>query len=293
MLGMAIEGVGDRVTIECTETDGIRVAEIQGVAGVDVERIPIAWQENTAAVAAKALWDAADGQGGLQLSILKGIPLKSGMGGSAASAVAAVVAANELLDKPLPRDRLLEFALEGEKVASQAGHADNIAPSLLGGLVFCPMTLLPDTVLLPMPKHLRCVVLHPSIEISTADSRRSLSTTVAMEAWLEQQAIAISFVLGCLRDDVELIGRNLRDLVIEPQRAASIPCFEAVKSAACEAGAFGCSISGSGPAIFALATNEKARDVEKAMRDACEMSGLGCRAWVSAVNAAGAKVVSG
>lgn len=292
MLGMALASIGDRVTVERRSQPGIGIVDVKGAPGIDVENIPTAWQENSAAVAANALWKSVDGDGGLQLSVFKGIPLKSGMGGSAASAVAGVVAANELLDAPLPREKLLEFALAGEHVCSNAYHADNVAPSLLGGLVFCPTSLLPQTIALPMPENLRCVLLHPNIEIATADSRRKLSHSVAVDSWLEQQSAAIGFVLGCLRQDIELIGHSLRDVIIEPQRAASIPCFAGVKAAALEEGALGCSISGSGPAIFALVVNERAADVERTMREAAESQGFSCQSWVSAVNAPAAHVVA-
>ena len=293
MLGMALEGVGDRVTVERRSQPGVSIVSVRGAAGIDAGEIPVAWQENSAAVAADALWQSAGADGGLQLSVIKGIPLKSGMGGSAASAVAGVVAANELLDTPLPREDLLEFALAGEQVCSKARHADNVAPSLLGGLVFCPTTLLPKTVALPMPGNLRCVLLHPDIEIATAESRRALSKTVPIESWLEQQSAAIGFVLGCLQQDIDLIGRSLRDVIIEPQRAVSIPCFAAVKSAALDEGAVGCSISGSGPAIFALVIDSRASDVERSMRDAAAAQGFACQTWVSAVNAPAANVVAG
>lgn len=291
MLGMALAGVGDRVTVERTEQPGVRIVDIQGAPGIETGQIPFAWRENSAAVAANALWQAAAADGGLQLSIFKGIPLKSGMGGSAASAVAGVVAANALLELPLPSERLLEFALAGEQVCSKASHADNVAPSLLGGLVFCPITLFPQTVAVPMPENLRCVLIHPEIEIATAESRLKLANSVTMASWLEQQAAAMGFILGCLRQDIELIEKSLRDVIIEPQRAASIPCFAGVKAAALQEGALGCSISGSGPAMFALVAEDRAQPVERSMRDAAESQGFPCRSWVSPVNAPAAHVV--
>jgi homoserine kinase len=292
MLGLALAGVGDHVTAERSEQPGISIVDIRGRPGIEVGEIPTAWQENSAAVAAHALWTAAEAEGGLQLSVFKGIPLKSGMGGSAASAVAGVVAANALLNEPLPRERLLEFALAGERVCSRASHADNVAPSLLGGLVFCPTTLLPQTVAVPMPEYIRCVLVHPDSEIATAESRLRLSHSVEMASWLEQQAAAVGFVLGCLRQDIELIGRSLRDVIIEPQRAASIPCFAGVKTAALENGALGCSISGSGPAIFALVIDSRAADVERSMRESAESQGFTCQSWVSSVNAPAAHIVT-
>ena len=288
MLGMALADIGDRVTVSRSTRPGVQIVDIQAEPGIDASRIPMDWHKNTAAIAADALWREAGDGAGLSLAIVKGIPLKSGMGGSAASAVAGAVAANQLLAKPLSRAELLEFALIGEQVASKSRHADNVAPSLFGGLVFCPTALLPATLSIAMPDSLRCVLIHPDLEISTSESRRGLAATVDMELWLQQQALAMGFVLGCLQGDVDMIGRNLRDVIIEPQRAASIPCFAAVKSAALETGALGCSISGSGPAMFALVVADRAHDVEQSMRQACESSGFTCRSWLSPVNAAGA-----
>jgi homoserine kinase len=192
------------------------------------------------------------------------------MGSSAASAVAAAVAVNALLESPLAVHDLLLFALEGEKYASGGLHADNVAPSLLGGLVLCPEVLLPDVVSLPVPQGVSAALLHPDLQVNTAQARRGLAKG----------------------SNIDLIGKTLRDVIIEPQRKENVPCFDAVKEAAMRRGALGCSLSGSGPSIFALCKDGDARNVASAMEQACRTQGIGCQSWVSSMTAPGARIES-
>lgn len=290
MLGLAIAGVGDRVTATRSERAGVVISEVLDVAGAALTGLSNEASENTAGVAARALWDAHGNTGGVSLSIAKGIPLKSGMGSSAASAVAGAVAVNALLDSPLPVAELLEFALKGEQLASGALHADNVAPSLFGGLVLCPTVLLPSVVSLDTPTGLSSVLLHPELEVSTAESRKTLRSSYSMDEWLEQQGYLAGFVAGVQQNDVALVGETLRDTIIEPQRAAAVPCFDAVKEAALAAGAVGSSLSGSGPSIFALCPEDSAAAVAAAMEAACHRSQIECGVWISPLNAPGASV---
>lgn len=290
MLGLAISGVGDTVTARRSPAPGVRVAGVQDRDGRPHPDLSTRPERNTASIAAGALW-SAQGEGGLELVIGKGIPLESGMGSSAASAVAAVVAANALLETPLETGALLPFALEGERFASGSVHADNAAPSLLGGLVLCPSWLLPETVRIAAPAGISSVLLHPDLRVDTASARRRLSGTCTTEQWLAQQAYLAAFIAACEHGDHALIGHSLRDVIVEPQRADLVPPFAAVKGAAMEAGAFGCSLSGSGPAAFALAPDARAADVARAMIEACRATGVGCEAWTSPMDAPGARVV--
>ena len=265
MLGLALGGgAGDTVIAARSDSAGISIDEV--------------------------LWDAAGVTGGAALKVHKGVPLQSGMGSSAASAVAAVVAVNALLDEPLDHAELLPYALEGEKYASGGLHADNVAPSLLGGLVLCPTVLLPEVVRLPVPTGVSAVLLHPELQVNTAHARRGLARGYSMQQWLEQQGYLAGFIAGCMAGDVGLIGRTLRDVVIEPQRAAAVPCFADVKAAAMRAGALGCSLSGSGPSIFALCEERLAANLASAMEQACRAIGIDCQSWVSPLDAAGARV---
>jgi len=288
MLGLALEGVGDRVVAERSDTPGVSIAEVRGIDGEIHPYLSSDARQNTASIAAQALWDAAGAQGGAVLEVYKGVPLQSGMGSSAASAVAAVVAVNALLDKPRAQQELLPYALEGEKFASHSLHADNVAPSLLGGLILCPTVLLPEVVRIPVPRGVSAVLLHPELQVNTAHSRGALARGYSMEQWLQQQGYLAAFIAACAASDIELIGRTLRDVVIEPQRAAAVPCFAAVKEVALRNGALGCSLSGSGPSIFALCETRMAQNLASAMEQSCRTHGIACQSWVSSMDAAGA-----
>jgi len=290
MLGLAIAGVGDRVSARYGRDPGVRIIEVRGADGERHPFLSAKADENTASIAARSLWEAIGIESGLELIVQKGIPLQSGMGSSAASAVAAVVAANALLERPLEKSALLEHALAGEKFASGGLHADNVAPSLFGGLILCPPVLLPRTIPLPVPAGLSSVVVHPNLQVNTADSRRGLARGYAMDQWLTQQGYLAGFIAACASNDIELLGKCLRDEVIEPQRAASVPCFTAVKDAAMKAGALGCSLSGSGPSIFALCRDSRTANIATAMEQACRKAGYQCESWTSPLDAPGATV---
>jgi homoserine kinase len=292
MLGLALADVGDRVIARRTREGGVTIGEVRGLDGEIHPYLSNDPAENTASIAAKALWDEYGNAGGVQLDVHKGVPLQSGMGSSAASAVAAVVAVNALLETPIETGKLLPYALEGEKFASGGLHADNVAPSLLGGLILCPSVLLPDVVRLPAPPGVSAVLLHPELQINTAHARRGLAKGYPMEQWLQQQGYLAAFVAACASGDVALIGRSLRDVVIEPQRSAAVPCFDAVKAAAERAGALGCSLSGSGPSIFVLCEERMAQNIASAMEQACRTLGIECQSWVSPMNASGARLES-
>jgi homoserine kinase len=292
MLGLAIAGVGDHVSARLSSTPGVSIAEVRGLDGEIHPWLSTHTEQNTASIAAAALWQAHGTGAGVELRISKGVPLQSGMGGSAASAVASVVAVNALLETPLAIPRLLPYALRGETFASGGTHADNVAPSLLGGLVFCPDVLHPTMIPLTAIQGISSVVLHPEMQISTASARKKLARGYTLEQWLQQQGYLGGFLLACERGDLALLRRTLMDVVIEPQRADSVPCFHAVKEAAMIANALGCSLSGSGPSIFALCENNDAANVATAMEQACRGFGYQCQSWISAMTAPGAFVES-
>ena len=290
MLGLAIAGAGDRVVATRVEQEGVSVAEVRGLDGEIHPYLSTDSDHNTASIAAAALWNDHGDGGGVELIVLKGVPLQSGMGSSAASAVAAAVATNALLDKPLETHALLEYAIAGEKYASKGLHADNVAPSLIGGLVFCPMLLLPETVSLHLPKGISSVLLHPELQVNTAQSRQGLARGYSMEQWIEQQAYFGGFVAACERNDHHMIEKCLHDIIIEPQRAAAVPCFGGVKEAAMGSGALGCSLSGSGPSIFALCADKDAPRIAMAMEQSCRNFGYECQSWISPMATEGAIV---
>ena len=290
VLGLALEGVGDRVLARKTESPGVTVAEVRGLDGEIHPYLSADPDQNTASIAARALLEARGGGIGVELKVHKGVPLQSGMGSSAASAVAAVVAVNALLDAPLEPGALLPYALEGEKYASGGLHADNVAPSLLGGLILCPQILLPQFVRLPVPLGVSAVLLHPDLQVNTAQARRKLAKSCPMQKWIDQQGLLAGFVAACAADDIELIRKTLRDIIIEPQRAEAVPCFEQVTEAARRAGALGSSLSGSGPSIFALCRKSDAPNIATALEQACRGQGIGCQTWISPMTAGGAHI---
>ena len=287
ILGHAIGVIGDTVRAERTADPGVRIAAITGVAG----ELPLAAARNTAGRAVQSLADAVAPTFGFALAIEKGIPLGSGLGGSAASAVAAVVAANALLDRPLPVAELLVHAIEGEAVASGSRHADNVAPALLGGLVLTVGLDPPRVKRIPVPPSVRCVLVHPRMFVSTQAARGILARQIDFSDVVRQTANLAGFLAGCYTNDLAMIRAALADVIVEPQRAALIPGFAGIKQAAVEAGALGCSISGAGPSVFAWCEEGAATAVREGMIRAFTDAGLECDHWIAAVAGEGARLV--
>ena len=292
ILGLAIAGAGDRVIAARIEGEGVQIEEVRGLDGELHPYLSTDPKTNTASIAAAALWKE-HGRGGVSLKIHKGVPLQSGMGSSAASAVAAAVAVNALLEAPLALDALLPYALEGEKYASGGLHADNVAPSLLGGMILCPEVLLPETVRIATPRGVSAVLVHPELTVNTREARQLLSEGVPRSDWIAQQGYLAGFIAACQSGNIDLIGRTLKDIIIEPQRAQNVACFDAVRQAALTAGALGVSLSGSGPSIFALCRSDDAATIAVAMETSCQETGIECQTWISALDAPGARVEAG
>jgi len=207
---------------------------IRSITGT-VTDLPLDAEKNTAGMAALALQRELGLSFGFELDVVKGIPLGSGLGGSAASAVAAVVAAAALVDRPLERTQLLKFAMQGEAVASGSVHVDNIAPSLFGGLVLTVGVDNPHVKQIPVPESVRCVLVHPHMVLATREARAILGKTITLSDSIWQQANLAGFLAGCFTSDVPLIRESLLDVIIEPQRQVLIPGFKAVKQAALDA----------------------------------------------------------
>lgn len=287
VLGHSVSAVGDRVRAVRTAERGVRIRGITGVAA-DLSLDPAS---NTAAIAVSTLASALHLDYGFELTIEKGIPLASGLGGSAASAVAAVVAANALVAEPVEKLRLLKFAMTGEAVASGTAHVDNIAASLYGGLVVTVGIDDPIVKQIPVPDVVRCVLVHPHMALTTRAARDILKATVSLADVIWQQANLAGFLAGCFTSDLRLIRASLEDVLIEPQRKVLIPSFERVKQAAMAAGALGCSISGAGPTVFAWCEEPDANAVRGAMVGAFQADGLATDAWISPIDPTGAQVI--
>ncbi len=288
ILGFSVDSVGDRVTLTRTSRPGVNITSITGV----VEDLPLAADRNTAGQALLALIDYRSLSFGFDVRIEKGIPLASGLGGSAASAVAAVVAANAMIDEPLTRIELLKVAMEGEAVASGSRHADNISPSLFGGLVLTVGIDEPRVKQIPVPEQIHAVIVHPHLQVSTKQARAILAGTVNMSDFVWQTANLAGFISGCYTNDLDLIKASLEDVIIEKQRQVLIPGFPEVRKAAMGAGALGCSISGAGPTVFAMCLEQDAGAVRAAMEEAFAASGVETDKWIVPVQSGGAHVVS-
>lgn len=289
LLGHAIEGPRDIAIVRRIDAPVVRIAAIRGeVTGVDA--LPLEAERNTAGRALIALRESLGLGYGFEVELEKGIPLGSGLGGSAASCVAALIAANAVLDAPLSRDALYPFALQGEAVASGSLHGDNVAPMLLGGVVLATQERM---IPLQVPNWLYCVVVHPDQVLETRRARAALSEPYPLSQFVEQSTHLALFLTGLQRGDIALIRDGLHDVLVEPRRASLIPGFVEVKAAALANDALGASISGAGPSVFAwFASKENAEAAAPAMRAAFVAAGYDARAYVSPVAARRAEVLA-
>lgn len=280
---------------ELIDVPGVEIAEVTGDGGL-LNRDPT---KNVAGVAARSVLShlVASGQAagpGVRLRVHKQMPLASGLGSSAASSVAGAMAANEVLGRPLSRRELLVHALAGERAASGSAHADNAAPSLLGGIVLIRGYEPLEVVELPVPSALRVAVVHPHCRVETAGARALLrGHPFAIDQAVANLGNLGALVAGLYRDDLELVGRSIEDRMVEPLRVSLIPGYSNVKDAARRAGALGCSISGSGPSVFAFTDSDAAAArVAAAMSDAfLDAAGLASDRFVGPVNLTGACIV--
>lgn len=287
ILGFSIDAIGDRATVHRVSRPDVSITAIVGL----VPDLPREAAGNTAGRALMAMREELGLEFGFELELDKGIPLASGMGGSAASAVAAVVAANALLAEPRPPIELLKFAMHGEAVASGSMHVDNIAPSLFGGLVLTVGIDQPRVKQIPVPASIRAVIVHPHMLLSTRQARAILSKTVKLADFVWQTANLAGFISGCYTSDLDLMRESFEDVVIEPQRAALIPGFADVRRAAMAAGAIGCSISGAGPTTFAWCLDSQATAVREAMVGEFARHALKADHWITEVAPRGARVL--
>jgi homoserine kinase len=285
ILGHTIAGSGDRATVRRIDAHEVRIAEIRN----NTIELPFDAARNTAGAALIAMREALKLPFGFEIELDKGIAFGSGMGGSAASAVAALVAANALLDQPLSRDALYPFALDGEAVASGGYHGDNVGAMLHGGIVLATHDRL---VRIPAPKAWHCVLVHPDATLETRRAREVLKGAYALTQFVAQSANLALVLSGCHLGDASLVRSGLRDVLVEPRRAALIPGFAYVKQAALDHGALGSSISGAGPSVFAWFENiAAAAAAAPAMRDAFAHAGIVSESFISPVNGPSAELV--
>ena len=285
ILGHVIAGAGDTVTVRRIDALEVHIAAIRGTT-VD---LPLDAPSNTAGAALIALREALQLPFGFEVEIDKGIPLGSGMGGSAASCVAALVAANELLYTPLSREALYPFALVGEAVASGGRHGDNLGPMLLGGLVLATAEHL---VKVPVPEAWHSVLVHPDAILETRRAREALKGDYTLSEFVAQSANLALVLAGCHAGDAQLVRAGLKDVLVEPRRSPLIVGFDAAKQAALQAGALGASISGAGPSVFGwFESRAQAEAAAPAIQAAFAAAGFDSQAWVSPLNSPAAKVL--
>jgi len=287
ILGLAIDGPGDVIEAGFHEGQGLLIREITGDGGM-LPKDPL---KNTAGFAALQLLSyLGEIKTGIYLKIHKKMPFGSGLGSSAASAAGAVYAINILLGHPLKKIDLLRFAVEGEQIADGAFHADNVAPSLLGGIQLIRDNLSLDVISLPVPKDIFVSVIHPKVSILTKDARDILKKEVALSTVVEQTGNLAAFISSLFLKDYQLMKRSLQDKWIEPQRAQLIPLFENIKHIAIEKNSICCSISGAGPSIFSLFTSKEIA-LEFAQLSINQYSSVGLKAsdYTGPINTIGCK----
>lgn len=283
VLGFAVNVTWDTVTVTRSEAPGVRIIEIRGAD------LPTEAGRNTAGVALLTMCDELGLKFGFDVAIDKGIPLGSGLGGSAASAVGAVVAANAVLDAPRSQSELFRWALAGEAVSSGHAHPDNVAPCLYGGLT---LTTELGVRAIPSPAGLHVALVHPDMSIETRAAREILPQEVALATAVQQMGHLAGFVDACHRGDADEAAFHCRDLLIEPHRKSLIPGFDAAAAAARRAGALAFSLSGSGPTVFALAHGEaRAEEAAGAIADVFIEQGMVSTYWLAPFGTSGAEIV--
>ncbi len=284
VLGLALDNVGDEMIVRKVPQKGVTITKIIG------QNLPLETHKNVAGVAALALLSKVDTDFGFEIEIYKNIKPGSGIGSSAASSAGAVYGINELLGRPFSNHDLIEFAMQGERLASGVAHADNVAPALLGGFTLVRSTAPLDVLKIHTPNELYATVIHPQIEVKTSDAREILRSSVPLKTAIKQWGNIGGLISGLYTEDYDLIGRSLEDYIVEPIRSILIPAFNSVKTESIKSGALGAGISGSGPSIFALSEGSKnASKVAIAMKKVYDKVGIAYDVHISKINTEGIK----
>lgn len=287
VLGLCLETIGDYMEIIKSKKKGIYITSIIG------EKIPYDVKKNVAGVASEALIDSLKPDFGFEIKIDKKIKPGSGIGSSAASSVGAVVGINHLLGNPFKLKELIPYALEGEKLACGSKHSDNVAPAILGGITLVRSTKPIDIIKLPIPKNLKAVIIHPKIEIKTADARKVLDKSIPLDKASQYWANLGAFVSSLYENNYELMKKSIVDNIIEPKRSQLIPMFDSLKQIANDNDSIGCGISGSGPSVFSLANGLKtAKIINNSFKKIYEETGIPFKTYISDINKSGVKILS-
>ncbi|MBL0012447.1 MAG: homoserine kinase [Flavobacterium sp.] len=286
VLGTCLDTVGDEMIVRKSTQIGVRITKIIGAD------LPLETEKNVAGVAALAMLHGMELDFGFDIEIYKKIKAGSGIGSSSASAAGAVFGINELIGKPFSRKELIYFAMQGEVLASGSAHADNVAPALCGGFTLVRGYDPLDVIRIDSPLELYATIIHPQIELKTSEMRAVLQPTISLKSAITQWGNVGGLIAGLYTSDYDLIGRSLRDEIVEPLRGPFIPQFDLVKQSALDNGALGSGISGSGPSIFALSKGrEIAEKVADGMRKIYDTTGIKYEIHVSNINAEGVKII--
>ncbi len=288
ILGLAIAGVGDKVTLTRRPDNALVISRITGN-----DAIPLEPKKNIASAVIAQLLADLNLDWGFDIELQKGIPLSSGMGGSAASAAAALVALNQFISTPLPLPQLAHYAMLGEGLFSGQAHPDNIVPALYGGITLITQLEPIHVVSLPVPEVI-CVLVHPHLELTTREARKILAATVPLKTHCVQSAHLAGFISALYEHDLNLMQQSLQDVLIEPQREQLVPGFIAAKQAALGQGALGASLSGSGPTVLAFARDQaQGKQIGAAMQEGFKLHGITSDLYLSPISQKGAGIVSG
>ena len=291
ILGFAVDKPGDEVYMQRVEEAGVRIHSIQGDDG----RLPLDPDKNTVSACVKMLLShlGLEEEIGVEIDLIKHMPIGSGLGSSSASTVAGLFAINALLGNPLTKNELMPFCVEGERLACGHGHADNVAPALMGGITLIRGYEPLDIINLPVPEDLVAGIVFPQVDVPTRDARQLIKEKVSLKDAVNQWGNIAGLVAGLYRSDYELIGRSMHDVLIEPTRAILIPEFYEMKRIAMEAGVLSFGISGSGPSVVAISKGAEAAQVAvDRIQEHLTANGIESLQFVSAVNAEGPKILS-
>lgn len=287
VLGCCLDGVGDEMIISKNSAQKLRITKITG------QDLPLVVEENVAGVAANAMLAELNEKQGFDIEIKKNIKAGSGIGSSAASAAGAVFGINKLLGEPFSANQLIKFAMEGERLASGNAHADNVAPALLGGFTLVKSYEPLEIISLPGLPELRMLILHPLIELKTRDSRSVIRQNVELKKAISQWGNLAALVSALYTQDYELLGRSLKDEIIEPVRSILIPYFDKLKNLAAANGALGFGISGSGPSVFAMCKGDTVAEKVKAeFQEFYQDKNIDFDLHLSKINPEGIKILS-
>lgn len=290
ILGFALEEPGDEVKMYRSAEPGVRIRSIEGDGG----RLPLDADRNTVSACVKMLLsDLGILQDiGVEIELVKHMPIGSGLGSSSASTVAGLYAINCLLGNPLTTDELMPYCVEGERLACGHGHADNVTPALMGGITLVRGGSELDIVKIPVPQELYAGVVFPQVDVPTRDARQLIKEKVLLKDAVTQWGNIAGLVAGLFQEDYELISRSMHDVIIEPSRAILIPEFYAMKELALSNGALSFGISGSGPSVVAMSKGpEVAELVTSKIQNHLSANGIESFKYVSKVNLKGPKVL--